>query len=135
MLVTTALTAALSVASAGAGGSPVDGRWSWNWTLAQMLHCNGNAALAGPSLSEFRDGRIYALDPSTDRVIGLRGRYTVAGKVVSLVFSHHYPGSAPIPGKTYMMRFSIFRNRLTWSMVPGRSGLTCLPIVPWVRVG
>ena len=91
-------------------------------------------AQAGPSLSEFRDGRIYALDAATGRLIGLRGTYSVAGDVVTFVFSYHYPGSL-VPGRAYVMRFSLFRNRLTWSHVPGRAGIDALTLAPWTRVG
>jgi hypothetical protein len=121
---------------AGAARSPIDGRWSWNWTYAELLHCCGKPvadAQAGPSLSEFRDGRIYALDAATDRLIGLRGTYTVAGNVVTFVFSHHYPGN--VPGRAYVMRFTLFRDRLTWSHVPGRAGIDALTVAPWTRVG
>jgi hypothetical protein len=33
------------------------------------------------------------------------------------------------------MRFSIFRDRLRWSMVPGRQGFDDLTITPFRRVG
>jgi hypothetical protein len=135
LLVATALAAASGAAVARNHGTPVDGRWKWTITRAEALKCCGTAAIAGPSLSEFRDGRIYALDAGTGRLIGLRGTYTVAGDVVTFVFSHKYPTEVPIPGRRYLMRFSIYRDRLTWSMIPGRPGLTGLTIVPWVRVG
>jgi hypothetical protein len=121
---------------AGAARSPIDGRWRWTYTYDQLLHCCGKLAAddqAGPSLSEFRDGRIYALDAATGRLIGLRGTYTVSGDVVTFVFSHRYPGLGT--GRAYEMRFSLFRNRLTWSHVPGRAGIDALTIAPWTRVG
>jgi hypothetical protein len=135
-----ALLASLGAAGAGARGSDrsvIDGRWSWNWTRAQLRHfcgsCANDPSVAGPSLSEFRDGRIYALDPATGRVIALRGTYGVAGDMVSFVFSHKYPGL--MTGRTYVMRFSLYRDRLTWSLVPGRAGISSLTIGPWTRVG
>jgi hypothetical protein len=130
-----AVTVAASAHGAGAARTPLDGRWRWNATHAELVRCCGKAvadATAGPSLSEFRDGRIYALDAATGRLIGLRGTYSVAGDVVTFVFSHHYPGN--IPGKAYVMRFSLFRDRLTWSQVPGRAGLDALTVTPWTRV-
>jgi len=108
----------------------------WTYTYAELLHCCGKPiadAQAGPSLSEFRGGRIYALDAATGRLIGLRGTYTVAGDVVTFVFSHHYPGL--VAGRAYVMRFTLFRDRLTWSHVPGRAGVDALTIAPWTRVG
>jgi hypothetical protein len=136
LVVATALATASGVAvGARAHGTLLDGRWKWTVTRAEALSCCQNAALAGPSLAEFRDGRIYALDPGTGRLVGLRGTYTVAGNLVTFVFSHKYPAQTPIPGKPYLMRFSLYRDRLTWSMVPGRPGLTVLPAAPWVRVG
>jgi hypothetical protein len=135
-----ALLASLAAAGAGARGSDrsvIDGRWSWNYPLAQARRfcrgCANNSSVAGPSMSEFRDGRIYALDPSTGRVIAFRGTYSVAGDVVSFVFTHKYPGL--MTGKTYVMRFSLYRDRLTWSLLPGRAGLSDLTIGPWTRVG
>ena len=121
---------------AAAARSPLDGRWRWTYTYDQLLHCCGKPtadAQAGPSLSEFRDGRIYALDAATGRLIGLRGTFSVAGDVVTFVFSHHYPGLAA--GRAYVMRFTLFRDRLTWSHVPGRAGIDALTIAPWTRVG
>jgi hypothetical protein len=135
--------AALAVAASphGAGAArttPIDGRWRWNWTYDELLRCCGKPtadAQAGPSLSEFRGGRIYALDAATGRLIGLRGTYSVAGDVVTFVFSHHYPGHGLVPGRAYVMRFSLFRDRLTWSHVPGRAGIGALAVAPWTRVG
>jgi hypothetical protein len=131
-----ALVVATSVHGAAAARSPIDGRWRWTYTYAELLHCCGKPiadAQAGPSLSEFRGGRIYALDAATGRLIGLRGTYTVAGDVVTFVFSHHYPGL--VAGRAYVMRFTLFRDRLTWSHVPGRAGVDALTIAPWTRVG
>jgi hypothetical protein len=132
-----ALVLGASVHGASPARSPIDGRWRWTWTYDALLRCCGKPtadAQAGPSLSEFRGGRIYALDAATGGLIGLRGTYSVAGDVVTFVFSHHYPGSL-VPGRAYVMRFSLFRNRLTWSQVPGRAGIDALTIAPWTRVG
>ena len=62
----------------------------------------------------------------------LRGTYTVSGNVATLVFRPGTPGT--VPGIRYMMRFSVFHDRLTWSKIPGRVGLDALPAVPWTRV-
>ena len=136
LVVLAALTVGAFAQGADAARSPIDGRWRWSYTYAELLHCCGKAVadtLAGPSLSEFRDGQIYALDADSGRLIGLRGTYRVAGDVVSFVFSHHYPGLTP--GRTYVMRFTLFRDRLTWSRVPGRPGLDALTVTSWTRVG
>jgi hypothetical protein len=137
LVVLAALVVGAPAHGAGAGRSPIDGRWRWTYTYAELLRCCGKPtadAQAGPSLSEFRDGRIYALDAATGRLIGLRGTYSVAGDVVTFVFSHHYPGGL-VTGRAYVMRFSLFRDRLTWSHVPGRAGIDALTIAPWTRVG
>ena len=68
---------------------------------------------------------------STGRV-GTRVRFFVHGNVVGFVFAVRGPGI--VPGKTYELRWSIFRDRLRFAELPGRSELTALPIKPWTRV-
>ena len=134
-LLLVALIAAASVPGAPgrfSGGSPLDGRWRWTWTREELHRTGGSLAYLGANMTEFRDGRFYKLDPKTgDREV-LGGTYTVSGDVATLVFRPGAPGT--VPGTRYMMRFSVFHDRLTWSKIPGRVGLDALPAAPWTRV-
>jgi hypothetical protein len=126
-----AVLALASVASSS-GGSPIDGRWTWTWTEAEMAHAAAPRA-TGSFLAEFRDGGMYGNYPTPGSPVVFVGTFAVHGDLVSLRFLRK--GSGATTGRTYVMRFSIFRDRLTWSMVRGRAGLDHLPFSPWTRVG
>lgn len=136
------VVAAVSLAApAAAGTSKLDGRWRWSWSVAELTRGGSPPAvakkLAGPGMVEFRDGRVYKLDPRTGRVEFLAGSFTVAGNVVTFRF-RRVPGRRPppgiVPGRIYQLRWSIYRDRLTWSELPGREELTAFPLEPWIRV-
>jgi hypothetical protein len=59
-------------------------------------------------------------------------RFAVHGNVVAFVFSTNGPGI--VRGRTYELTWSIYRDRLSFSQLPGRSVLTALPLKPWTRV-
>jgi hypothetical protein len=136
LLVLVSLLAAAVGAAAAArsgGGSPLDGRWTWTWTAADLSQFSA-PRITGSFVAEFRDGRIYGNFPRPGAPLVFAGMFTVHGDLVSLRFrSSRTPGV--VPGRTYVMRFSIFRDRLTWSMVRGRAGLDHLPATPWTRAG
>jgi len=114
-----------------AGKTPLDGRWQWTWTKAELNGAPG-PHFPGSYFAEFRDGRHYSNYPKPGSMLTLKGTFTVHGVVVTL---HFRPGATSVePGRTYMMRFSIYRDRLTWSKIPGHAGLDLLPITPWTRV-
>ncbi len=120
----------------------LDGRWQWVWTRAGLIHAGvppGAAKLlAGPGMIEFKAGRVYKLDPRTGRVQFLAGSFTVARDVATFVFrrvrGHGPPPPGIVPGLRYQLRWSIYRDRLTWSEFPGRSYLLAFTAVPWTRV-
>jgi hypothetical protein len=134
-LLLAALVAAASVPCApgrSSGGSPLDGRWRWTWTREELHRAGASLFYIGANMTEFRDGRIYSLDPKTGDTQGFRGTYTVLGDVATLVFRRGVAGT--VAGIRYVMRFTVFHDRLTWSKIPGRAALDALPIVPWTRV-
>jgi hypothetical protein len=113
-------------------GSPIDGRWTMTYTVANLSHFSA-PRVTGSFVVVFRDGRSFTNFPRPGSLLVLVGTFTVHGDLVSLRFRSRRAGV--IPGRTYVMRFSIFRDRLTWSMVRGRAGLDHLPATPWTRVG
>src|SRR5262249_27295630 len=79
-----------------------DGRWRWNWTYDGLLRCCGKPtadAQAGPSLSEFRGGGVYALDAPPGRPVGRRGPDTRPRGVGPLRFRHPPPRGQPRGGR------------------------------------
>jgi hypothetical protein len=133
--VVVALLASLGPAGAGAGGSGrsvIDGRWTWTWTAADMKRAGANAhdrkTLLGPETCIFADGRFEGRNLSSGRRDG--GRFTVHGSIVTLALEYG-PGSR----RVVELRFSIYRDRLTWSTIPGRAGWSLFPTTPWVRAG
>jgi hypothetical protein len=122
------------------GGSPLDGRWTWTWTDDELSHLSA-PRITGTFVAQFRDGRHYTNYCRPGSPLLLNGTFTVHGDLVSLRFRRATPPEPcphegrVVPGRTYVMRFSIFRDRLTWSMVRGRAGLDHLTAAPWTRVG
>ena len=117
------------------GGSPIDGRWTWTWTAAQLSRLGSNpydlGTQTGPATVVFANGRYLARWQLSGRVAA--GTYTVDRNVARFVVVERDPHDAA--GSVHYMRFSIFRDRLTWSMVPGRQGFDDLTITPFRRVG
>jgi hypothetical protein len=110
--------------------SPLDGRWTWTWTPAQVKSKNLPPRLAGRYLVELQDGDLTRLLPHPV----LRGaHFTTQGDVATFVFPRGVV--ALVPGRHYVMHWSIYRDRLTWSKIPGRAWWGDLFLaVPWTRV-
>jgi hypothetical protein len=134
LLILAALIAVAAAAAAGDRSSPLDGTWKWAWTRAELLRNGGQprdaSAAAGTHTATFANGHSTARNLRTGEVS--RARFSVHGNVVGFVFSTRGPGY--VPGRTYELRWSIYRDRLTFSELPSRSVLTWLPITPWTRV-
>jgi hypothetical protein len=138
LLALVALTAASPVSVADgrrARGSPIDGRWTWSWSAAQLRRQGSNpydlGTQTGPATVVFANGRYLARWERSGRVAA--GTYTVDGDVARFVVERRTPHD--VAGSVHYMRFSIYRDRLTWSMVSGRQGFDDLPITPFRRVG
>jgi hypothetical protein len=135
LVVLAALAVGASAHGAGAARTPIDGRWTWTWTAAQLRRQGSNPydlkTQTGPATVVFANGRYLARWQLSGRVGA--GTYTVDGDVVRFVVARDGPRDAA--GSVHYMRFSVFRGRLTWSMVPGRQGFSDLTITPFRRVG
>jgi hypothetical protein len=94
--------------------------------------------LQKPSL-EFDVGRFRVVDLASSKTIGT-GRYVVDDKSIRVVFLSVYPSAPPsvksIVGRTWWLRWSVYRDRLTFSELPGREGAALLPwrIHPFTRI-
>ena len=132
-----AATVAVSPTSA-ASASRLDGRWKTTRATLHELLAAGIArkdavalerAAKVPAL-DFHHGAFKGLDLATGRVRGT-GTYRLSGDVIRLVFR---TGVAVDPGTVYQLRWSVYRDRLTFSSVPGRPSLLLLTLKPWTRV-
>lgn len=129
LLATAAVVAVPVARPASLGSTPLDGRWTFVWPSAALHKCCDPRVPAGRYVVEFRDGQVTRLLPKPV----LRGlRFTVSGSLATFVFPRGVPGT--VPGRHYVMRWSIYRDRLTWSSVPGRAPLGAFVITPWIRV-
>jgi hypothetical protein len=130
-----ALAAASPVTAADGrrvGGSPIDGTWTWTWTAADMNRAGAAAydrrTLLGPETCTFANGRWDGQNLASGRRDG--GLFTIRGNVVT--FRPEYGRAAP---RVVELRFRVYRDRLTWSTIPGRASWTLLPTTPWTRSG
>jgi hypothetical protein len=123
---------ALPASSRHSGSSPLDGRWKWTWTHDELVRNSPSdiiniRTLAGSETIVFANGRWKANNSTTGRVDG--GTFTINGDIVTFTHTIGPPGVRPAT-----MHYSIYRDRLTWKMVPGRYGWSVLTITPWTRV-
>jgi hypothetical protein len=138
LVILAALVAVVTVpvaAARGAGASPLDGTWMVSWTRAELLRAGGLPryadVLAGRHVATFANGHVTDRNLSTGRVIS-GTRFFVHGNVVDFVFATPEPGV--VAGRTYELKWSLYRDRLRFAELPGRSVLTALPIKPYTRV-
>jgi hypothetical protein len=130
-----ALVGTLAAPGAGAHGvakSPLDGRWKWTWTRAQVVGGAFDPAEAGAHVATFANGVATARNLRTGRVE--RARFTVHGNTVDFVFGSTMSPRGMVPGTAYRLRWSLYRDRLTFAKVAGRPTLELLPMTPWIRV-
>ena len=126
-----------AAASAGSETSPeLEGRWEA--TLSRDELVQGGAVspetarnLAGDWALELRDGTIRALNAHTDTV-SARGTYSVEGDVVTIVWQD---GTGITPGSASVLGWSVYRDALTFSVVPDGEPMLALTIKPFKRGG
>jgi hypothetical protein len=126
-------------ASTGLMGSTIEGRWKTKKASLHELLAAGllrkdalafvHAPLKTPAL-DFHNGTYKGLDLATGRVLST-GSYKLEGDLIRFVFRR---GIAVRRGVPYWMRWSVYRDRLTFSSVPDRQTLGVLTIRPWTRV-
>ena len=138
--------AALLAASAGAAArgsdpSPLDGRWriAYKATTEQLVahgmwrsaaEALGRLGIEVPAV-DLHGGHARWFDLATGKTT-CRGTYLVRGDRVGLAFSRC---PVPPPAGVTWMRWSIFRNRVTFTALRGRANIVAITISPWVRVG
>ena len=127
-VVVTSLTATTSDAQM-LPGSPLDGRWTFTWSASMVKSHRAPPGLAGRYVVQLRDGQLTRLIPHP---VLSGARFTIKGTVATFVFPAHSPFL--VGGKPYVMEWSIYRDRLTWSRAPGRASLIMFFDVPWTRV-
>jgi hypothetical protein len=134
------LAGALGAAARGTDPSALDGRWriAHKATTAQLV-AHGMPPAVAEALGHL-DVEIPAVDLGAsharwfDLATGkttCRGTYVVRGDRVGFSFSR-CPVATPA-GVTWM-RWSIFRDRVTFTALPGRANIVAVTISPWVRV-
>jgi hypothetical protein len=109
--------------------SRLEGRWRVHWTRNELLRAGlrpaDAEALEGTFVVEFANGLLSTASGRT------RGTYSVTGPVVRLVFDS---GAAVDPGRTYQLKWSVYRDSLSFSAVPGREPVSFLGIKALTRV-
>jgi hypothetical protein len=144
VLLTALLASAMGARGSAARTSAIEGRWkTTKATLPELLAAGFSRksaeAWAGvrvpktPAL-DFRKGKVKGLDLNTGRVLST-GTYRVSGSTISIVWLTKDRALPPItmrrPG---YLKWSVFRDRLTFSNLPGRKSPNVLTIHPFVRV-
>jgi hypothetical protein len=140
-----ALGSAVAVVAASPAGAatPLDGWWTTAPEPAAELVAHGMRPVDADMLSRFgvrrpgihlEHGLATWIDLATGSLVAF-GAYVVRGDLVSFrVVWAAGPGPNSPPGLTWL-RWSIFRDRLTFSPVPGRPDVVPLTARPWVRIG
>lgn len=121
-----------------ASAQALQGTWRLSRATKQQLVDAGVDPKSAEALSRlpgtpalvFDHGRYEGIDLETGEVLA-SGTYEVEGNVVRLVFE---TGVAVQLGRVYSLRWSVYRDSLTLSAIPGSEPLTALVLRPWKRV-
>jgi hypothetical protein len=137
-----AVIAALVAAPAAAApsASRIEGRWKTPRRTVHEMVSVGLLKRDAEKLARYprnpgidlHHGVYEGLDLDTGRVLAT-GTYRLTGNVIHFVFSKR--SIAVVPGRPYALRWSIFRDRLTFSYLPGRHDLGWFVLHPFTRVG
>jgi TRAP-type C4-dicarboxylate transport system substrate-binding protein len=116
-----------------ADDSELEGRWETTLTVDELVDAGTETDLAeliaGTTVLEFEDGEFRALDATTGKERAA-ATYDVDGDVVTIVWEH---GIGLQPGSSERLRWSVYRDALTFSGVPGREAMPALIMEPWNR--
>jgi hypothetical protein len=136
----TAARAIVPCAGAGATGdravrSPIEGRWAWEWTEAELVAAGvarrQAPGLVGTGTVDFDAGRFSATNaPSGRRSTGV---YRVQGDRITMTFDEPSPPGT-VARTAYELRWSRYRDTLTFERAPGREPLLAMLIEPFERV-
>jgi len=113
--------------------SPLDGRWTWTWTRAELLGRGDDPAdaawNAGTHHITLSGGRFVHVTRRGES----RGSFSVRRDVVTFISDNRYGGMRA--GLPYSIRFSLYRDHITFRDLPGRgsSPLRYLALAPWTR--
>lgn len=119
--------------------SPIEGRWKGKrWTVQELVAAgfmrkDAEALVRlvkGTPGIDLRNGRFKGLNIDTGRVVST-GTYRLSGNVVTFIFR---TGAAVYFGRPYLLHWSVYRDRLTFSAVPGRPPLRAFILQPWTRI-
>jgi TRAP-type C4-dicarboxylate transport system substrate-binding protein len=121
-----------------ASSSPLEGTWKLSRGTKQDLieagidpkNAEALSRLGTPTLVFEPGGRHKGIDLETGKVLST-GTYEVEGDVVRLVFES---GVAVQFGRVYSLRWSVYRDSLTFTAIPGSEPLIALVLTPWKRV-
>ena len=118
---------------AKAGEAAIEGRWETTWKrdalIAAGLAPKDAEAFRGHHTAEFADGRFrFQHTPSGN---SSTGAFVVEGDVIRLVFE---TGIALQLGRPYELKWSVYRERLTFSAAPGSEPLTAFLTAPYTRL-
>jgi TRAP-type C4-dicarboxylate transport system substrate-binding protein len=135
------VSAVASCAGAAAAGGrpardPVEGRWDWDWTEAELVAAGISGrdvpGLVGSGTVEFDAGRFRGTTAPSGR--RTTGTYEVDGDLITLTFDDPSPPGT-VAGKDYALRWSRYRDTLAFERVPGREPLLAMLIEPFERAG
>jgi len=121
-----------------APSTALDGTWELAKATKQQLldagidprNAEALSRLPGAPALVFDHGRQRGIDLESGKVLS-SGTYEVDGDIVRLVFES---GVAVQLGRVYSLRWSIYRDSLTFAPVPGSEPLILLVMRPWKRV-
>ena len=113
----------------------LEGRWRYGPITPRELLDAGLGprdaqTLSGTAVFEFADGRFRATAGTSDQVVA-SGSYDVEGDILRLVFD---VGPVLQKGTAYELRWSVYRDALSFSAAPGGDPLLAFIAKPFTRV-